>query len=184
MTPREELAVLELLGGADVPGNTILEQVSALIADRNRLAREVEQRRRQTDRDTLLASLDDRREDTLKLLSDACLDLADSCDDHGDAVGADLLRAEAKGWGWLGAARKWPTQLKSGDWLWDRPSSSEGPAIFSDQLIITADLLPPNRHFATCRAALEWVVGLISRGEWEPGQAKRNAPEGWDHGGD
>ena len=166
MNPVEELALLEALGEAGAGGSTLLEQVQALVADRDQLAAQLKERQRATDRDGLLASLDLRREDTLLLLSDACLDLADDLEQVNDVQTADLLRREAQGWGWLGFSKKWPTQLRGGDWIWDRPEGD--PHLFNDQLAIDARLLPANRRFPSARAALEWVVGLIARGEWQP----------------
>jgi len=166
VNPVEELALLEALGEAGAGGSTLLEQVQALVADRDQLAAQLKERQRATDRDGLLASLDLRREDTLLLLSDACLDLADDLEQVNDVQTADLLRKEAKGWGWLGLRRKWPTWNRSG-WRWFRVVSDPGEDD-SDELETPRELRTGDHRFPSARAALEWVVGLIASGEWKP----------------
>lgn len=151
-----------LLDGAGVGGDgTVYDRVKALVAENDRLCRAMEQRAKETDYDRLLASLDEDRGLTLMALADACLDAG--------------REGEAKGWGWLASAGKWPVRTKRG-WRWWPATEVERDDYYSlPQLLWDAISGPPdqNKRWAqrpTCRLALQAVADAISSGRWTIGQ--------------
>lgn len=170
VTSALEYELLMMLAEADVPATLpVVEQVRCLVRQVTTLQAQLQEQSKRKPRNLLLASLDERREDVLLLLSDACLDEAAEAEERGEYDRAGQLRQEAKGWGWLGMSHKWPTQLQGQQWFWDRAEATSQD-IFSDQLPMSSIMLPSSQRFPSCRAALEWVVGLIADG-WEPRKA-------------
>jgi 5-methylcytosine-specific restriction endonuclease McrA len=167
VTPTDEYALLTVLGEADVPASLpITEQVRCLVQQVQRLQAELAERTTRRPLDTLLASLDERREDTLRLIADACLDEADKAEYYDRPVTTAQLRAEAKGWGWLAAHHKWPAREKHGRWFWECYTAADDTA--SHELSGQQPAKANAHDFPSPRAALEWVVHLIATGEWVP----------------
>jgi hypothetical protein len=142
----------ELLDLAESPMLATLEaRLDALVQAHLALCRRAEARARLTDRDRLLAGLDEDPCDLLLMLHECALDAGEE--------------AEAKGWGWLHARRRWPARY-GGGWGWTVRGVSG---------VDYPHTLPPSlgrkAHagrgtFPSCRAALEAVVGVIARDEW------------------
>jgi hypothetical protein len=142
----------ELLDQAEAPLlPTVEARLDALVQAHLALCRQAEARARDTDRDRLLARLDEDPCDLLLMLHECALDAGDE--------------AEAKAWGWLYAQRRWPARY-AGGWGW---------TVWGGGTPRFQHALPPGlackRHlgsgtFPSCRAALEAVVGVIARGDW------------------
>lgn len=152
MTGLEITRLHEILDAAGASGDTLSARVEDLVARHARLEERLAERARVTDYDRLLADLDTDRTLTLRLLADVCLDAG--------------REAEAKGWGWLGMAGKWPVYSSQRGWYWH---GIGGPSRVGHRLPIPLfELLAPN-HFETPRAALQAVVTVIAQGKWTEG---------------
>ncbi len=152
------------LDGAGVPGahKTLEGRVLSLIAENERLTRLLEKQLKQTDRDRLLALLDEDRSEVLMMLADACVD--------------EGRPKEAQGWGWLASGKKWPAWCRKG-WLWYRSydESIAHSAALPHRLWESCASVPAPYHgtdfkyFPTCSAALLAVVDVIRDGKWSVG---------------
>lgn len=163
--------MMAMLDGADVGGSTPVEQVKNLLADYKRLLAQVRVTARQTDRERLMASLNDDRCETLMLLHECCLD--------------EGLLDQAKGWGWLWCHRRWPVRLQTGVWHWTVACVQPGSTHQLQLLALAEHCLPtglfraihvanaeaidrgrPLPGWTSARAALKAVVDTIASGAW------------------
>jgi hypothetical protein len=159
ITPRQELAILEILDNASIPGGDIERRILMLYSRCEIAEKKLEQRSKATDREHLLAMIDEDRNEVLLLLADDALD-------RGDEM-------RAKGWGWLAATHRWPHhKYQNRTWFWARSpmiSLNDRPCNLPEHLmeyIVGAGGLGIVQPFKTCRAAFEAVVEVIRRGWW------------------
>ena len=147
--------ILRLLDGANVPGRNIVDRVRVLISDRDKLWDEVHAARTRTDREALVASLDEDRWQTLGVLADCCIDAG--------------LHDEARGWGWLAAAKKWPV-WSGHHWTWLDAPGHPHLRDFGCVLPIGLCRAASGRerlYFKTQGEALWAVVDAIASGRWK-----------------
>ncbi len=148
-----------LLDTAGVPGGyTLTDRIGLLVAENARLNARLEAAAKRTDRGRLMSLLDEDRSEVLMMLADVCVD--------------EGRPEEARGWGWLASAKKWPARRDAG-WHWyhhSGPSASchEIPFLLHDAMLASH---PPNygvlvHHFPSCSSALLAVVGVIASGAW------------------
>jgi len=169
--------ILRALNAANVPGNDIVQQVEALIAENGRFNAERERMLARPNADRVREMIDADRSVLCALMADDALDRAEV------AEGADRERldAEAMGWRWLSLKRKWPTQEKiAKEWVWgwmteERrdgepvvPSSSTLPGAL--HAIVRETIYRDRFGYSTttARAALEAVVLAFINGWREP----------------
>ncbi len=151
-----------LLDEAEMPCiGSVYERLRALVADYNHLVNESAVRCHLTNRERLLEALTEDRNLILQSLADACLE-----------EGRD---AEAKGWAWLAATRRWPGQVSSGGWLWGPryPSDDVDPINHRlPYLLQTVIDLEASRRgvprYLTALLALQAVVAAIAEDRWCP----------------
>jgi hypothetical protein len=142
----------ELLDQVEAPcAATLTERLEMLLADYQRLL--AERRTERPPRERLLEVLVEDRSEVLMMLADACLD--------------EGRPEEARGWGWLGQAGKWPVHDRRG-WYWHlrevsrrRRRSYVLPATVFGALRDPKRAMTSQRH-PTARAALEAAVATIA----------------------